>query len=255
VFYSYDELLTTYAFNRGKTQRVSHARAHESACNSRALRISRRQNSEFCTPRSGTPAVRAKLKSKRRNHFQLRSSSTPKAKPIKPRAPDVLPENPPRDPCKTRVTPSARSMFSSRRSARSKIRIRAAQKRCDERRRDQLRLSRGGFCPTPEAKSRKYRPTAAYELAASQRLAATRRGEIDRITPHEKKEKNSPRRKLGSRETLASQKSPSATHFAPAIPKCRAKIVNRRKQDYEQEETEVTEFCGSLLPRFPPVHI
>jgi hypothetical protein len=42
----------------------------------------------------------------------------------------------------------------------------------------------------PGAKSRPFRPTATPEPRAAQRLAITRRGEIDRITPHEKKEIN-----------------------------------------------------------------
>jgi hypothetical protein len=51
----------------------------------------------------------AKLKSKRRNHLQRRSPNTPEAKLNNPRAPEVLPEYAPRDPRKTRSTPTARA--------------------------------------------------------------------------------------------------------------------------------------------------
>ncbi len=53
----------------------------------------------------------------------------------------------------------------------------------------------GEYCPAPGAKFTEFRPTAAHQLAASKRLAASARGEIGRISPHVKKEKNLVRRK------------------------------------------------------------
>jgi hypothetical protein len=55
---------------------------------------------------------------------------------------------------------------------------------------DEFRPTWKGFCPTPGAKFTEFRPTAAHELAASKRLAAGARGEIGRISPHDKKKKN-----------------------------------------------------------------
>jgi hypothetical protein len=55
--------------------------------------------------------------------------------------------------------------------------------------RGEFRLAPRGYCPTPGAKSSEYRPTATLEPVSGQRLAMTRWGEIERISPRMKKEK------------------------------------------------------------------
>lgn len=55
---------------------------------------------------------------------------------------------------------------------------------------DEFRLTWRQFCPTPGAKFTPFRPTATRQSVSHKRLARARWGEINRISPHDKKEKN-----------------------------------------------------------------
>jgi hypothetical protein len=55
---------------------------------------------------------------------------------------------------------------------------------------DEFRPTWREFCPTPGAKFVPFRPTSKSQLATIKRFARSRWGEIRRISPHVKKEKN-----------------------------------------------------------------
>jgi hypothetical protein len=85
--------------------------------------------------------------------------------------------------CKTQTSSSATGY---RPGSPSKPRAELTRSRPHD---DEATHNASRFCPTPRAKFRQYRPTAAHEPRAGQRLAATGSGEIDRISPHQKKKK------------------------------------------------------------------